>query len=119
MLEQRDDLWITAGGRLLTAHSPAPARRQLIARVGLPSRRDWPGVANHADLRAELAWIRKRNLAIQQLKHRQHFSAAVAVADGDGGLLAVGFHVRAAEWDDARVADLQAAVAELAQRLPS
>lgn len=119
LLDERDDLWVTAGGRLLAAHLPAAERRQLIARVGLPARSDWPGVATADDLRDELTWIRRQNLATQRLKHRIRSSAAVAVPDGAGGLLAVGFHVAPEQWHAARVADLRRTVASLAARIDS
>jgi IclR family acetate operon transcriptional repressor len=118
-IDERDDLWVTAGGRLLTAHLPAAERRQLITRVGLPAPGDWPGVATPDDLRDELAWIRRQNLAMQRLRHRPRSSAAVAVPDGEGGLLAVGFHVAPAAWNETKIADLRRTAAELAERIGS
>lgn len=116
-LEERDDLWVTAGGRMLTAMLPAAERRRIISCAGLPGRADWPGVSTREDLADELAWIRRRNLAVQRLPQRPHASAAVAIDDGEGGRLAIGFHIPRALWNEARVTELQRTVAALKERL--
>ncbi|MBN8527257.1 MAG: hypothetical protein J0M02_18140, partial [Planctomycetes bacterium] len=77
----------------------------------------WPGVANRDDLAAELGWIRRQNLAYQRLPQRAAASAAVAVPDGDGGMLALGFWVPRGLLDDERIAILRQAGRELAAKI--
>lgn len=117
VLEEDGDLWVMAGGRLLAAFLPAAERRALVAAVGLPGPTAWPGVANRDDLAAELAWIRRQNLAFQRLPQREAASAAVAVPDGDGGLLALGFWVPRGQLDEGRIAVLRQAGRELSALL--
>lgn len=116
-LDQRDDLWATASGRLLAARLDAAARRRLLRELGPPKRGAWPGVATLDDVRAELAWIRRRNLAVARPRGEGLAAAAMGVEDGEGGLMAVGFYVEADGWDPAWVKFLAMAVAEVQRML--
>lgn len=116
-LDLRDDLWATASGRILAARQNVKVRRYLLRELGSPGRGVWSGVATCDEVRAELAWIRRHNLAISRPRSQGLAAAAMGVVDGEGGQMAVGFYIQVGEWDPARVKRLAAAVEVLAQKV--
>lgn len=117
VLDERDDVWSTASGRLLVARLGVAARQRLLSELGVPLRGTWPGVFTREDVCAELAWIRRRNLAVMRPRGERLAGAATGVEDGEGGLVAVGFYAPSGDWDPVRVERLAAAVEALARRL--
>lgn len=108
---ESDDVWTTAGGRLLAALQPPRPRRRLIAAAGLPGPA-WPGVLTARELEAELRAIAAQGQC--EMTGPLSRSLAVPVRDAGGRVLAsLGVYrlptVPAAEWAALRRALLRVA----------
>lgn len=80
-----DDIWSTAGGRLLVAMLPARQRRRLVDAIGLP-RGSWPGLLTWPELDGELRAIRQQGSA--EVANAQSIAVAYAITDAAGACVA-------------------------------
>ncbi|GDY14176.1 hypothetical protein LBMAG53_30540 [Planctomycetota bacterium] len=107
---ESDDLWDSAGGRLLVAHLPRQARIRLIAVIGLPGPL-WPGLLTRAELDGELRTIARAGQAERQAHGTR--SLACAVPDGQGGLASLGAYLADGSAWTAMAQDLLALAAAI------
>lgn len=100
-LAEERELYASASGRLLVAHLDWRGRRRLVARIGLPGPRRWPGIGTWAELSQECAAIRSAGL-VQNLPSDSEMNAvAVALPDGEGGIGALAVGMAKSRWDAA------------------
>lgn len=97
-LAEERELYASASGRLLVAHLAWRARRRLVGRIGLPTPRAWPGVADWDELSAECAAIRRNGHVVNQPADSERSAVAIAVPDGDGGTAAVAIGMFKRDW---------------------
>lgn len=81
------DLYSTATGRLLLAHTPSRRRVQLISQLGLPDVRAWPGVVDHDELHAELRQLRREGIAEHHTREWDSFAVWIGQWDGAGACI--------------------------------
>lgn len=105
------DVWGMPSGRLLVALLPPRQRRRWCDRVGLPTARQWPGIASAAELRDALAAIRRERLARVVRDGRVYVT--VPVRDPDGGWVGLGCWQRGERLPPAVAAALRRAAAAL------
>jgi DNA-binding IclR family transcriptional regulator len=111
------ELWATASGRVLIAGLTPRARAAWIARIGLPTAREWKGIATRAELLAALAGIRRAGEAERPDAPGGRRAIAVPVPDGEGGVAALGVHHPRGEAAAVDGGELRAAAARIAARL--
>lgn len=113
---ESDDLWDSAGGRLLVALLPRPARTRLMSVIGLPGP-TWPGLLTRTELDGELRAIAQAGQA-ERLAHGTR-SLACAVPDGQDGLASLGAYLADGPAWAAMARDLIALAAAIAADLPT
>ncbi len=116
-LEERDDLYHGANGRMLVAQLPWRRRRHLVATMGLPRPGQWPGVATWSELGEACAEARRRGWIEHHPRAHPLSAIGVPVPDDEGGVAAIGIAVRRSRWSPAVVhAALRSATA-IARRM--
>ncbi len=80
-----DDIWSTAGGRLLVAMLPVRQRRRLVDAIGLPGSR-WPGLLTWRELDVELRAVRQQGFA--EVANAMSLAVAFPVTDPSGACVA-------------------------------
>jgi len=81
------DLYVTATGRLLLAHMEPRRRDRLIDRLGLPRRREWPGVCDRHELLAELRELRRTGTCRHDTSGWHSIAAWIGRWDGEGACI--------------------------------
>lgn len=111
-LDEHEDCYTTASGRLLLAMLARRERDRLIERLGMPGTERWPGIIDRRELDAALAELRRQRRLELINRPTGLATAAAVVADGHGGWLAVGAYHR----HPGRLRQLGDAVAAAARR---
>jgi DNA-binding IclR family transcriptional regulator len=110
-LQESDDLLNTSGGRLLLALSDR--RKELLAGLDLTYvQQSWQGVLTMAELRDELAQVRRQRYAIIRREQMQTMSAAF-YDQAAGQWFAIGVFGLRSHWSDERERNLRSTVTEL------
>lgn len=99
-LAEERELYASASGRLLVAHLPWRTRRRLVERIGLPSQRAWPGMADWEELSVECSAIRRCGWVLNLPAGSDRSAVAIAVPDGDGGTAAVAIGMLKRDWSE-------------------
>jgi len=111
-LMETNDMYSTSGGRLLLALLPAFQRRRVIDCLGLPGRRQWPGVIDRRELRDELAVLRRQRwCCIDRPNGKVTMSAAFQ--DPPAGWVAIGCYGPKRGFDESAAALVRSVAAEL------
>lgn len=114
-LREEDDIWQRASGRLLMAALPVAARARWIVHLGLPTPRQWPGIATRAELASELAQLRRQGWAQADDQRLGSRGAAVLVDDGAGNHAALGLFLPRSQWSTGTMQHLRSAAAIVRQ----
>lgn len=83
------DLYLSATGRVMLANYPENRIRSIIARIGLPSPRNWDGIRSEEDLMRELAVIRNDGFCVSA-DHADIKGIAVPIVVGKLPVAAIG-----------------------------
>ncbi|MEE3466699.1 MAG: IclR family transcriptional regulator C-terminal domain-containing protein [Candidatus Cryptobacteroides sp.] len=88
-ISHSSDLYLSATGRVILAHYPENRIRSIVARIGLPSPRNWDGIRSEEDLLRALAIIRKDGFCVSA-DHADIKGIAVPIIVGKLPVAAIG-----------------------------
>lgn len=108
---QDQDLYGTATGRLLLAHLAPRLRHLLIAQLGLPQPRQWPGILLRDELDHELRRLRRQGWL--ECRTKQWHSCASWAGRWDGEDVCLGTFASPGRLHPSSMAELRSAVTAL------
>ncbi len=115
-LQERDDLYGSASGRMLVAQLGWRDRQRLVAAIGLPQAGQWREASDWPGLHTACATARRQGWIIND-PAGPFIGIGLPVPDAEGGIAALGVAVEKARWRPAVVASACRAAATISRRL--